>query len=89
MSQFTEFIYKLHTNQNIHSETVQQIASGNQQQLLTSLKQMLVTSFTVIYQRTTAEFHLPFMKVMTIRGVDPYGTGGTCPLNMMKGGNPW
>ena len=27
--------------------------------------------------------------MIIIRGVDPYGTGGTCPPNIYEGGHPW
>jgi len=29
------------------------------------------------------------LKTSVARGVDPYGTGGTCPPNIYEGGHPW
>jgi len=57
-SEKSQFMYKFHTNQNIHSATVQQSASYDKQQLIMFVKQALIISFTVA-STITAEFHLP------------------------------
>jgi len=33
--------------------------------------------------------HIEALAFAVIRGVNPYGTGGTCPPNIYEGGYPW